>query len=197
MVVRRFSARGLVGVLAVGLLAAACNPDPGSAPTASPASGASVSPTATPSPTRTETAEEQKQREAFEAAEKAYRTNFAEVGRLAMKGGAEKPTAVLRATSKGAYLDIQMQSLRYLASEHARATQNGRIAWVHPGAFGTAELILKSCEDYSDVSLIKRSGETVAPENSEARIAKQTITVVRSGGAWKLSDIDSEQVSQC
>lgn len=197
MALRHFSARGLIAVLAVGLLAAACNPDPGSTPTESPSSTASAPPSATPSPTRTETAQEQKQREAFEAAEKAYRTNFAEVGRLAMKGGVEEPTAVLKATSKGVYLDIQMQALRSLASDGARVVRYGEIVWVHPGGFSGSELVLNSCEDYSKVMLINESGETAAPENSEGRIAKQTITAVRSGGGWKLSDLDSEQVSRC
>jgi len=194
---RRFSVRGLVMVLAAGLLVSGCNPDPGPTPSGSPTAAPSVSPSAIPSPTPTENAQEREQREAFEAAEKAYRSNFAEVGRLATKGGADMPSAIMKRTSTGSYLDLQMQSLKYLASEKAKASEGGVLAWVRKDAFSPERVTLTSCEDYSSVRLITRSGETVAPENSGERIAAQTLTVVEVSGDWKVSAVESQPVTKC
>ena len=197
MALRLHPAGGLALVLAASLLVAGCTPDPGPTPPAPATAGTSGAPSASPSPSRAENAEERKQREAFEAAEKAYRANFAEVGRLAMKGGTDEPTDLLLSTSTGSYLALQMQSLRYLASERARASENGDLAWVRAGSYSSSELTLTGCEDYRDVRLIKKDGATIEPENSGARVAVQTITVVSSAGAWKLSEVKSEAVKQC
>lgn len=197
MALRRFSGVGLAAVLAAGLLASGCTPDddPSTGPTAS--SGVTATPTSTPTPARSETAEEKKQREAFEAAERAYRANFDEVGRLATKGGINTPTDLMKRTATGSYLDIQMESLRFLESEDARASQLGTIGWVRHNGYAANELSLLSCEDFSKVVLIESSGATLKPENAGTRIAVQTIKVVRSSGGWKLADVDSRQVKRC
>ena len=85
-------------VLVLGLLVAGCTPESGPAPTVTPVPPVS-SPTPSPSPTPTENAQERQQRLDFEAAEKAYLTAFAESERLAVAGGANKPTKILVATT--------------------------------------------------------------------------------------------------
>lgn len=197
MVLRRFSAGGLVGVLAVGLLAVGCNPDPGPSPTVSPPTETSAPPTGTPTPTPTENAEEMKQRVAFEAAEKAYRANFVEVGRLAEKGGVDAPSAIMRNTSTGAYLDAQMANLKFLHEQDLSANQVGRIVWLKRGPFSPTELNFEACEDYRKVLLVKSNNETVPPKDGGTRIYQQTIEATLVGGVWKLSDLNTEQVGQC
>lgn len=195
MALRHLSARGLIGVLAAGLLVVGCTPDPGPNPTASPTGGPSASPTASPTPTRTETAEEQKQRVAFEAAEKAYRTNFAEVGRLAMAGGADKPTPLLRATARGEYLESSMLSLQSIRENGLKASSPGSISWARHKAFSPDEVVLESCENYRKSVLRDRSGKVFTPEGS--RIYAQTITVQKAKDDWKLSSKETTEVEKC
>lgn len=193
---RHIPVRGLIAVLAAGALATGCTPDtdPGSTPTPSP-SVPQASPTASPSPTRTESPEEQKQREAFEAAEKAYRANWAESGRLSMAGGADKPTQVLLDTSKGSYLDDTMLSLRGIKENKLRASGPGKISWVRHGGYSATKITLRTCEDYRNAVLRKKNGDVYTPEGT--RVYDQTIDVVLTGGTWKLSDQDTQEVKSC
>ncbi|HEY5822538.1 MAG TPA: hypothetical protein VIT20_11220, partial [Propionibacteriaceae bacterium] len=78
----------------VALLTGGCTPDP--TPPVTP------TPTATQTPTETE--QERQQREAYAAAETAYRTFRAEYGRVLRAGGAKEATAVMKQTAGGPYL---------------------------------------------------------------------------------------------
>jgi hypothetical protein len=148
-----------------------------------------------PTPTPTENAEERKQREAFEAAEKAYRSNWAEAGRLSVAGGADEPTQLLLQTSSGQYLADTMQSLQSIKKEKLRASGPGELVWVRDGAYSTDKLVLRGCEDYRSAVLTKQNGDIYTPEGT--RVYDQTITVLKVKGAWKLNDQDTKQVAGC
>ena len=71
-----------------------------------------------PSITSSETQQERTMRLDKQAAEKAYlRRQAGRLDRLAMVGGAPKPTSVLKQTTAGRYLENQMDGLRYLKAE--------------------------------------------------------------------------------
>jgi hypothetical protein len=91
----RFAGRGLlVGSCLLAFLGTACTPsDPPPTP-----------PTTVASATPTENAQEREERLAYQAAEASYREFRAEVERVYSRGGAAKPTAVMKATAGGQYL---------------------------------------------------------------------------------------------
>ena len=193
MALRPFSAGGLAAVLAGGLLASGCTPDPGSTPP--PMMSPTPSVTASPTPTRSETTQEREQRIAFEAAEKAYRVSWTEYGRLAVDGGAEDPTQKLLDTSTGKYLSATMESLRSIKKQKLQISSPGSLEWVRPKAYGEGEVILEGCEDYRSAILTKPNGETLTP--SGTRVYQQTITAQRVSDRWKLSAQVTSEVDQC
>ncbi len=159
---------------------------------------ADPAPPASPSSTQPpETKIERETRLAFEAAEKAYRTNWAEVGRLSMAGGVSQPTKVLTATSTGEYIKATMADLKSFQEEAVRVSGPGSIGWVKPDAFKQTQLTLKACEDYRGVKLIGKHGQTAQPDNAGTRVYIQHITATLHKGQWKLSDYASEQVKSC
>lgn len=195
MVALRHLSAGLAAVVAACLLVG-CTASTGTTATESPTASPTQSPVA--SPTRSETAEERKQREAFEAAEKAYRRGFQEVGRLAMEGGAESPTRELLSTMTGHYLNSQMDELRSFKAENLRASAVGTIGWVRGDAYSQQKLRLEACEDYREVALLKQSGATQTPDNTGTRVYRQLVTMQNVGGAWKASDFETaEQLQDC
>lgn len=199
MALRQLSARGLIVVLAVGALAAGCTPESGPRPTTSPSPTVpqtSTTPSATP--TRTESAEEQKQREAFEAAEETYRGAFAEVARLSKAGGATRPTSVLQDLATGDYLTAQMDQLKWLKKNTSRASAAGLIDWVKTDTYSAKQLTLTSCEDYRKVLVIDESGESSKPEGTGTRVYRQKLTLELSEGHWKVAKLSTEaQLKEC
>lgn len=178
----------LGAVAATCALAAACAPSAARVPTPSP------------SPTRVTPAETQVEREirqAFEAAEKAYRANWAEVGRLSLEGGAVKPTRVLTNTSNGNYLEVQMLGLKSYKKNNEHAKRLGTVLWLRRGAYKQTELELSSCEDYRAVTVVDGVGKEVHLKTTGTRVYVQRIKVTLTQKLWKLNDFSSEQVKQC
>ena len=169
------------------LLAGGCTKE--SEPTPSP----SPSLTATsPAPTPTENAQERQQRLDREAAETAYRTADKELARLAMAGGASKPTKVLLATTGGDYLEVQMSDLKYFKEHGWRADRAVRSAVVANGGWSPTKIGLTACEDGSQVRLLNKRGKEV--EKSRPRRTVQTLTATKTSGVWKITDLDTKFV---
>lgn len=175
-------ARVWIGLVAAfGTAVSACTTPP-AAPTPPPS----------PSATRTENDIERQTRLDFEAAEKAYRANDAEVSRLFEEGGADKPTRVLLETSTGEYLDSTMSILRQVRERKVRVEGKQSITRVIPGAYSPEELLLTGCEDYTNTRLIDDSGKTLPPVGKPKNI--QSIVVRKSEGDWLLFSFDTQQV---
>lgn len=178
--------RGFVrfgAAMAVCALLAACTPEPAPTPTPTP-SQASVTPT--------ETEIERQQRLDYEAAEKAYRRAVAEGDRLAQQGTA-KSTPELEAVAMGKYLELQIDSLRYLKNRGLR--QRGTVSIVEvsrKGGWAADELNLISCENNSSWRVVNRAGKDVTPNAQPDYI--QSLTVIRTQDSWKVSDATSKKV---
>lgn len=188
---RHLSARGLAGVLTAGLLVA-CSPDAGPDPSTTPVG----SPSASASSSSTETAEEKKQREAFEAAEKAYRAAFAEVGRLSTNGGATKPSDILLDNAGGEYLSAQLDQLKWLADQDSRTTDPGSLGWVRRETYSPAAVTIEACEDFRDVLIVDSTNRTTAPEDVGTRVYVQRLTVKPVETRWKVVDLDTQQQAE-
>jgi hypothetical protein len=180
--------RQLGAVAASCTLVAACTP-----------SGPPVS-TPSPTPASTSPSETQLERQtrlAFEAAEKAYRANSAEVQRLSLAGGTYQPTKVLKNTSTGEYLKLQMSALKFLMDHKYRSSGKASIRWVKNESFEQARLKIQACEDSSGIALIDSYGKKVPSDSKGNNFYIQDITAVRIDGAWKLSDFSSQDVKIC
>ena len=166
------------------LLAGGCTKE--SEPTPSP----SPSLTATsPAPTPTENAQERQQRLDREAAETAYRTADKELARLAMAGGASKPTKVLLATTGGDYLEVQMSDLKYLKKHGWRTDQPIRSTVVAGGGWSPTKIGLTACVDNSRVRLLNRSGKEVGKDRPRRLV--QTLTATKVSGTWKVTGMEA------
>ena len=168
-----------VVVIALCAVVAACTPE------AVPAASPSPSPTPTVTLPRPESDYERQQRLDFEAAERAYRANAAEVDRLLALGGADRPTSVLLATSGGAHLESTMAILRQVKSAGFRIMGTTKIVRVVPGGHRTSRLTLTACEDTTSTRKVGRDGRVVPLP--DAGFYVQSLTVSRMDGAWKLS----------
>ena len=187
VVVRRFGVASCGLALAAALVAGGCTPD-------EPKQSTSPSPamTASASPTPTENAQERQQRLDREAAENAYRTSDKELARLAMAGGASKPTKILRATTAGDYLAVQMSDLKDLKKRGWRADRPIRSSVVADGGWSATEIGLTACEDASQVRLLKKNGK--ADKNDRPARGVQTLTATKVAGGWKITDVDTKFV---
>jgi hypothetical protein len=161
----------------------ACTPEPGPAVTPSPAP-ATVTPT--------ETDIERQQRLDYEKAEEAYRRAVAEGDRLAQLGIAKR-TPELEAVATDEYLELQVYSLQQLKKRGLR--QKGTVTIVEvsrSGGWSTNELNLVGCEDNSTWRVIDGAGKDVTPRDQQDYV--QTLTVVKTGTSWKVSDLTSKKV---
>jgi hypothetical protein len=175
-----------LGALVACALLPACSPSAGVSPSPTPG----VSTSATPP----ETEQQRKERLDFEAAEKAYRAFAAEYDRLyEIKDGSSKPTKKLTDNAAGPYLKVMMGFLQDSRARGHHTSGKVRIAYVERGAYSTEELILKTCEDGSDVKVLNRNGKQVATGST----SKLTLYVRPIGGRWKLWDGDQEVVKTC
>ena len=127
-----------------------------------------------------------------EAAENAYRTAAKEVGRLAMAGGATKPTKILLATTAGDYLEVQIGGLKYLKKHGLRADRPVRSTVVANGGWTPTQIGLTACEDASQVRLLKKNGK--ADKNDRPARGVQTLTATKVAGGWKITDVDTKFV---
>lgn len=182
---RRLTGRGLlVGCCLLTLLGSGCTP---SEPPPSPP----TSDVATPTPT--ENAQEREERLAYEAAETNYRAFRAEVERVYSKGGAAKPTAVMKATAGGQYLaSYQEVSEAYLSLKHRSAGQL-KIDYVNRGGFSPSELILDVCEDGRGVTTYDKNNRKLYSD--EIRVLHLTAKPV--AGTWKLWTGKGKEATSC
>jgi hypothetical protein len=170
-------------VVACCALATACTSEPSSTSTPSPTSAAT---------TPTESQIERQMRLDYEAAEQAYRANIAEQDRLYGRGGATRATAALRATATGEYLKITVGWLRDFHKSRFRAEGSSRVTGVERTGWKDGRVRLTACEDGSAVRIVDRSGRDVTPP--EHRRFVQSLTAVRTGGQWKVSEQSSKRV---
>ena len=145
-----------------------------------------------PSITSSETQQERTMRLDKQAVEKAYLTANAEVDRLAMAGGATKPTKVLRATTDGFYLKVQMAGLKVIKENGWRADRPAVVSVSTNGGWSPTSIGLTACEDSSKVKLIDGKGKEVAKARDRRYV--QTLTATKEGGVWKITDGESKAV---
>ncbi|GAA3619541.1 hypothetical protein GCM10022236_22210 [Microlunatus ginsengisoli] len=150
--------------------------------------GPSPSPTPTVQPSPPETSLERQQREDFEAAEKAYRTFIADTNRVAATGGSLEPTAVMKATAAGPYLDFQSQLLRAQKKAGDTHTSGVEIGYIRTGGYSPSQLTLEVCEDASKNRVLDRNGNQV----STGQILLRSLYVRRIDGRWKVWDGDEK-----
>ena len=181
-------------VVACGLVVLAASLAGGCTPESGPTQSTSPSPlvSASASPTPTENAQERQQRLDREAAENAYLTADKELARLAMAGGASKPTKVLLATTAGDYLEVQMSDLKYFKKHGWRADRPVRSTVVADGGWSPTEIRLTACEDGSQVRLLNKSGKEV--EKDRPRRLVQSLTATKVSGAWKITGLETKTV---
>lgn len=115
-----------------------------------------------------------------------------------MKGGASTPTAELKATSAGTYLDDQMTQLRSIKDSNLHTDSPGVIGWVKDVAYKPGEIELNSCEDFRLVNLIDKTGKVRKPQNPGTRVYGQALTVRKFGNVWKVAKYEtSKQLEDC
>ncbi len=148
--------------------------------------------TATPNPTPPETAQERVMRLDQEAAMKAYLTSGKETDRLAMAGGATKPTKILLATTGGEYLKTQMYGLEFFKEKGWRADRPTVTSVVADGGWSPDNLGLTACEDTSKVKILDKKGKEVFKDRDTRYV--QTLTATRKNGVWKITDVESKAV---
>lgn len=179
----RHAGRGFVlGVSLLALLGAGCTPDTKTPP---PATSTSATPT--------ESAQEREERVAYEAAEKSYREFRAEVERVYAHGGADKPTALMKATAGGQYLkSYQEVSEAYRDLKHYSKGQL-KIEYVHRGGFSSSELILDVCEDGRSVTTYDRRGKKLYTDD----LRKLQLKARAVDGTWKVWSGKGEESASC
>lgn len=139
-----------------------------------------------------ETAQERQMRLDQEAAVRAYQTADKESARLAMAGGASKPTKVLLATTGGDYLEVQMGDLTYLRKHGWHADRPIRSSVVANGGWSPTKIGLTACEDTSKVRLLNKKGAEVAKDRPRHLV--QTLTATKVAGVWKITDLETKTV---
>jgi hypothetical protein len=178
--------RGFVSVgaaVACCALAAGCTPELAPVQTSSPTRAAT-----TPS----ESQIERQMRLDYEAAEKAYRDSMAEQDRQSQLGIAVK-TEELTSTASGDYLQFVMQVLRDIHDSEWRAKGATIIRGVARGGWREDQVQLTACEDNSDIRFVDKKGRDVTPKKA-VRTYVQDLTVSRSHGRWRVSDVESRPV---
>ena len=174
------------GFVSVGAVVACC----------ALAAACTSEPPPTPVPAATTPAESQIERQIrldYEAAEKAYRESIAEQDRLYRRGGATKATAALKATATGEYLRTTVGWLRDFHESRLRAEGSSTVVGIERNGWKDGSLGLTACEDGSAVKIVDRSGRDVTP--SQDRRFVQSLTAVRVGGRWKVSEQASKRVN--
>ena len=132
-----------------------------------------------------ETAQEREMRADQEAAMKAYTTASKEADRLAMAGGATKPTKTLLATTGGFYLDVQMDGLKAFKENGWRADGLPTNAVVAEGGWSPDNLGLTACEDTSKVKILDKKGKEVFKDRDTRYV--QTLTATKKNGVWRIT----------
>ena len=185
---------GVRGLMRIGAtiagcaLVAACTPEQPPAVTPTP----TATPAPTPSATPTETDTERQMRLDWEAAEEAYRRSIAEVNRLAQQGKTSASPA-LKEVSSGAYLGVQLSSLRGIKSRGWRLEGEITILGVaRVGGWNATSLDLLACEDNSTWRVFDRSNRDVTPKDRPDYI--QELTVNKLGAKWKVVQVASRKV---
>lgn len=174
--------RAVVAAVLAALALAGCSPGP-------------TEPTPSPTPsvqTPTETPEERQERLDYAAAEKAYRTFRAEYGRVLRAGGAKEPTKVMKETAGGEYLSTFAEVVRGYKVAGSREVGSERIAYVRPGGYGEASLVLEVCEDSRQTKTVRRNGDSV---RGELRTATLEVRLERE--AWKVWAGTGKLVKSC
>lgn len=152
-------------------------------------------PLPTPLPTASTPAETEQERTIRldkQAAEQAYIAAAAEGNRLAMAGGASKPTKVLTTNLSGSYLDSQMTGLRFLKSKGVRTDRKTSDTVTANMGWSAKEIGLTACEDASKVRLLDKAGKEVLKDRNRRFV--QTLTATKVDGRWKITDTDSKVV---
>lgn len=151
---------------------------------------APVPPATTSTPHETE--QERTMRLDKEAAVKAYTAVNTESTRLALAGGASKPTNVLTDNAGGFYLKVQMNDLGFLKSKGYRADSAPRARVTANGGWSEKEIGLTACEDASKVRLLDKSGKEARKDRPKRFV--QTLTATKVDGRWKITDVNSKIV---
>ena len=149
-------------------------------------------PSATANPTPPETSMERQMREDKEAAVKAYLTARKESDRLAMAGGASKPTKVLLATTGGFYLDVKMNTFKTYKERGWRTDRPMTYKVMADGGWSPDNIGLTACEDDSKVKVLDKKGKEVFKDRDHRYV--QTLTATRKDGVWKITDVESKAV---
>lgn len=145
-----------------------------------------------PSVSPAETEQERLMRLDKTAAEKAYLTTNAEAERLAMSGGASKPTKVLTDNTSGSYLKVMMNDLSVLKKNGWRTDQKTVSSVTANRGWSPTEVGLTACEDASQVRLLDKADKEA--NQDRPRMFVQTLTANKISGRWKISDVDSKIV---
>lgn len=127
-----------------------------------------------------------------EAAVKAYRAALTEAERIAMRGGAVEATPALSAAATGDYLRLVLKAWRLAFDEKLRPTAPIEVTYAAAEGWSPSEIHIKACEDLSKVKILDRKGRDRTPTGPKRYV--QDYTVVKSGNAWKVSDVSTERV---
>ena len=183
MTLRNRALGQLGAALAMCSLAAACTPQRAPDPAPSPTSA---------STTPAETQLERQTRLDFQEAEKAYRSFRAEYSRLAIAGGADRPTSVMKENASGPYLEVMVDFLAQTRAAGKKQQGVVRIAYVRPESHSPREVTLQVCEDGTKVRNVAEDGHI-----SKGVAAKIVLYVRPIDGRWKVWNGDDEEVSSC
>lgn len=181
--------------LCATLLLAACTqhaPQPPPPPASGPKMPSDAPSSAAPSPSPTPSPSPDSDAVARAAAERAYRTQFAEFNRLEMAGGATHATKTLADSATGKNLQHLLTWLKEDKQTGQRQVNPARLAGVGGGQGNARRRSVTACEDYSKVKWT-RHGKPFRPGGA-SRILQHAIVLKGSDGKWRVALVDSTAV---
>lgn len=179
--------RCAAALMLVGFVAAGCTPD---AP--SPPSSPTPPPTPSVSQIPSETAQERQQRVDYEAAEKSYRAFRAEYNRVLRAGGATEPTALMKETAGGPYLNEFAQAIEAYKGLGSFDSGFEKIVYIRRNGYSPEAVVLQVCEDSRAIETFNKARES----QGRGDILKITLEV-RRGDRWRVWSGAGGKVDSC
>jgi len=121
-----------------------------------------------------------------------YKAQFAEQITVLKHGGADELPADMRKRTTGSYGREVLASFRDSKKTGRRMTVGGKLLGIEMGTWTPTKVTFHSCEDYSGVRSVDKSGNPITGKQGVRTIQK--FTVVKQHGRWLLAFSDSRIV---
>jgi hypothetical protein len=145
-----------------------------------------------PTSTASESAQERAMRLDKAAAKNAYLDGWTEMDRLAMAGGADKPTKKLTDNFSGTYLAGNVEALQLFKKNGWHNDKSAPLKVTADQGWSASKIELTACEDSTKVRTLDKSGKEV--NKGGVRLIVQTLVAKKTGDRWKIDSQTSRPV---